>query len=91
DPQAKKERSQRLRALGQAKKRAFAQRFIGREIEILLEGKRDKARQLFSGLSTHYLRVYVEAPETLVNELIPVRVTGLDEDGVLGSMLPRQC
>lgn len=88
DPQVKKERSQRLRALGQAKKRAFAQRFMGREIEILLEGKRDKARQLFSGLSTHYLRVYVEAPETLVNELVPVRVTALDEDGVLGSMLP---
>jgi len=88
DPQAKKERSQRLRALGQAKKRAFAQRFIGREIEILLEGKRDKARQVFSGLSTHYLRVYVEAPEALVNELVWVRVTALDEDGVLGSMLP---
>lgn len=89
-PQAKKERSQRLRAIGQAKKRGFAQRFMGRELEILLEGKRDKARQLFSGLSTHYLRVYVEAPEALVNELVPVRVTALDDDGVLGSMLPVQ-
>ncbi len=85
-PEAKKERSQRLRELGQVKKRAFAQRFVGREVEILLEGKRDRARQLLSGLSTNYIRVYVDAPEALVNELLPVRVVTVGTDEVLGEL-----
>jgi threonylcarbamoyladenosine tRNA methylthiotransferase MtaB len=86
DPVTKKARSQRLRALGQAKKHAFARRFVGRELEILLEGKRDQARQRLSGLSTHYLRVHVEAPDALVNQLVPVRIEGVDEDGALGTL-----
>jgi threonylcarbamoyladenosine tRNA methylthiotransferase MtaB len=83
-PQAKKERSQRLRALGQAKKRAFAERFLGRSLDVLLEGKRDKSHRLLSGLTENYLRVYVDAPEALVNQLIPVRLVTVDDDAVLG-------
>lgn len=86
-PAAKKERSHRLRALSQAKKQAFAQQFVGRALEILLESKRDKARHLLSGLSTNYLRVYVDAPEALVNELVPVQVVAVGEDEVLGEMI----
>jgi threonylcarbamoyladenosine tRNA methylthiotransferase MtaB len=83
-PAAKKERSQRLRELGQAKKRAFAARFIGRELAILLEGKRDNARQLLSGLTQNYLRVHVDAPEAFVNRIVPVRLTAMAGDEVLG-------
>jgi threonylcarbamoyladenosine tRNA methylthiotransferase MtaB len=83
-PAAKKERSQRLRALGQAKKQAFAERFIGRELNILLEGKRDKERRLLSGLTGNYLRVFVDAPEVLVNQLLPVRMVAVAGDDVLG-------
>jgi threonylcarbamoyladenosine tRNA methylthiotransferase MtaB len=83
-PAAKKERSQRLRELGQAKKRAFATRFIGRELTILLEGKRDNARQLLSGLTQNYLRVHVDAPEAFVNRIVPVRLMTMAGDEVLG-------
>jgi threonylcarbamoyladenosine tRNA methylthiotransferase MtaB len=83
-PAAKKERSQRLRALGQMKKKAFAKRFLGREMAILLEGKRDQMRHLLSGLTENYLRVRVEAPEAMVNQLIPVRLLALAGDEVLG-------
>jgi threonylcarbamoyladenosine tRNA methylthiotransferase MtaB len=83
-PAAKKERSQRLRELGQTKKNAFAERFIGRELPILLEGKRDKARQRLSGLTETYIRVHVDAPETLANRLIPVYLLALAGDDVLG-------
>jgi threonylcarbamoyladenosine tRNA methylthiotransferase MtaB len=84
-PEIKRERSQRLRALASAKKRAFAERFLGRTLDILLEGKRDRQRQRLSGLTEHYLRVYVEAPEALVNQLLPVRLEALDGDDVLGT------
>jgi threonylcarbamoyladenosine tRNA methylthiotransferase MtaB len=83
-PAAIKERSRRLRELAQAKKRAFAERFIGQELIILLEGKRDKARHLLSGLTEHYIRVHVDAPEASVNQLVPVRLVALAEDEVLG-------
>jgi len=83
-PAAKKARSQRLRALGQAKKKAFARRFIGRQLAILLEGKRSKTRQILSGLTENYLRVHVDAPEAFVNQLVPVRLVGLTGDEVLG-------
>jgi threonylcarbamoyladenosine tRNA methylthiotransferase MtaB len=85
-PAAKKERSQHLRALGRAKKNAFAARFLGRDVSILLEGKRDQARQLLSGLTEHYVRVYVEAPEALVNQLVPVRPVAIAGDEVLGEL-----
>jgi threonylcarbamoyladenosine tRNA methylthiotransferase MtaB len=70
--------------LGQAKKRAFAERFIGRELNILLEGKRDKERRLLSGLTGNYIRVFVDAPEALVSQLLPVRMVAVAGDDVLG-------
>jgi threonylcarbamoyladenosine tRNA methylthiotransferase MtaB len=83
-PTATKERSRRLRELAQAKKKAFAERFIGQELTILLEGKRDQARQFLSGLTEHYIRVHVDAPEAFINQLVPVRLVALAEDEVLG-------
>ena len=83
-PAAKKARSQRLRALGQAKKAAFATRFLGRELAILLEGKRGNTRQSLSGLTENYMRVHVEAPEAYVNQLIPVRLAAIAGGEVLG-------
>jgi threonylcarbamoyladenosine tRNA methylthiotransferase MtaB len=83
-PAAKKARSQGLRSLGQAKKRAFAERFLGRELAILLEGKRDKTRGLLSGLTENYIRVHVDAPELLVNRLVPVRLLTAAGDEVRG-------
>ena len=86
-PAMTKERSRRLRELAQAKKRAFAERFLGQERAILLEGKRDKTRQFLSGLTEHYIRVHVDAPEASVNQLVPVRLVALAEDEVLGEWI----
>jgi threonylcarbamoyladenosine tRNA methylthiotransferase MtaB len=87
DAAATKERSQRLRRLGQVKKRAFAARFLGREVDILLEGKRDKVRHLLSGLTGNYLRVLIDAPEAYVNRLVRARLVTLTEDEVVGSWM----
>jgi threonylcarbamoyladenosine tRNA methylthiotransferase MtaB len=83
-PAAIKARSRRLRELGQTKKNTFARRFLGREMTILLEGKRDKGRPSLSGLTQNYIRVHVEAPEVCVNQLVPVRLVAVAEDEVLG-------
>jgi threonylcarbamoyladenosine tRNA methylthiotransferase MtaB len=86
-PAAKKERSRRLRELGQVKKKAFARRFLGCELVILLEGKRDTTRHFLSGLTESYIRVHVDAPEACVNQLVPVRLVAIAEDEVLGEWL----
>ena len=86
-PTATKERSRCLRELAEAKKKAFAERFLGQEMVILLEGKRDKTRQFLSGLTEHYIRVHVDAPEASVNQLVPVRLMALAEDEVLGEWI----
>jgi threonylcarbamoyladenosine tRNA methylthiotransferase MtaB len=87
DPAAKKERSRRLRELAQVKKKAFARRFLGRELVILLEGKRDPTRHFLSGLTENYIRVHVDAPEACVNQLGPVRLVAMADDEVLGEWL----
>ena len=89
-PAVTKERSRRLRELAQAKKKAFAERFLGQERVILLEGKRDKTRHFLSGLTEHYIRVHVDAPEASVNQLVPVRLVALTEDEVLGEWIGRE-
>jgi threonylcarbamoyladenosine tRNA methylthiotransferase MtaB len=83
-PAATKERSRRLRELGRAKKIAFATRFMGRELAVLLEGGRNNTRQVLSGLTENYIRVQVEAPVALVNQLTPIRLVGVTGDVVLG-------
>jgi threonylcarbamoyladenosine tRNA methylthiotransferase MtaB len=86
-PTAKKERSRRLRELSLTKKKAFATRFFGRELTILLEGKRDNTRHFLSGLTENYVRVHVDAPEVYVNQLVPVRVVAMLEDEALGELI----
>ena len=86
-PAAKKERSRRLRELGLTKKRAFASRFFGREVIILMEGKRDNTRHFLSGLTENYVRVHVDAPEVYVNQLVPIRVVAMVEDEALGELI----
>ena len=86
-PAMTKERSRRLREVAQTKKKGFAARFLGQERAILLESKRDKTRQFLSGLTEHYIRVHVDAPEASVNQLVPVRLVALAEDEVLGEWI----
>jgi threonylcarbamoyladenosine tRNA methylthiotransferase MtaB len=87
-PKAIQERSALLRHLGQQKKSAFAQRFLGQTLAILLEGKRDKETTLLTGLSANYIRVQVAAPESWINEIVPVRILHADGERVQGLLVP---
>jgi threonylcarbamoyladenosine tRNA methylthiotransferase MtaB len=84
DPQTKKRRCEALRALGRRKKAAFQGRFLGRELEVLVEGKRDKRTRRLKGYSRNYIPVLIEGKDDLVNREIKVLVTGLEDGRVLG-------
>jgi threonylcarbamoyladenosine tRNA methylthiotransferase MtaB len=55
----KKRRAERLRAIGTAKRQAFAERFIGTPLQVLVEGRTDKNTGFPVGFSDNYIPVAV--------------------------------
>jgi threonylcarbamoyladenosine tRNA methylthiotransferase MtaB len=84
DPRTKKRRCESLRALGRRKKAAFQGRFLGRELEVLVEQRRDKLTGRLKGYSRNYIPVLIEGEDDLVNREIRVSVTDLEDGRVLG-------
>ena len=84
DPRTKKRRCESLRALGRRKKAAFQGRFLGGELEVLVEQRRDKLTGRLKGYSRNYIPVLIEGEDDLVNREIRVSVTDLEDGRVLG-------
>jgi threonylcarbamoyladenosine tRNA methylthiotransferase MtaB len=76
----KKARAERLRLLGAEKLAAFAARFVGRKMEVVVEGGGKGG--LLKGLTHNYLEVRFEGGPELVGRSVMVRVVG-----VAGSLL----
>lgn len=70
-----KRRAEELRALGERKKREFAARFIGRDLQVLAQGDGR------SGLARNYLLVQLEGDAAISGEELLVRITGVNPDG----------
>jgi len=72
------ERSARLRALSDEKRRAFAARFMGREVEVLVE--QPATGEPWEGWSEHYVRVkwLADAPEIRRGMVVRCRIDGRD-------------
>ena len=82
DEATKKQRSQRLLALSDEKTLAFYRRHIGTEAEVLFE--RAERGRAMHGFTRNYIRVELppaQAREEYDNQLIHVRLTGLNHDG----------
>lgn len=79
-PASRQERSERLRMLGQRKRRLFHESMVGSTRTVLVEHK-DAAN---TGLTGEYVRVTVESNEDLVNQIVPVLVTFADDEGCSG-------
>ncbi len=86
DPGEKKRRYQALQRLRQEKQDAFARGFMGREVEVLMEGRRDAKTGLHRGLATFYLPVLVkgEGSSLVKGRYSKVRVTGFERGMLLG-------
>jgi threonylcarbamoyladenosine tRNA methylthiotransferase MtaB len=84
-PQATVERrAAALRALGEDKRRAFAERFVGAEVEVLVESRRDRASGLLAGYSRNYLRVLFPGGDGAMNREMRVRAAERIGDRLLG-------
>lgn len=80
----KKARARRMRELGARKKSDFCLRFVGRNMDLLVEEKIDKATGLQRGFSRNYLPVAVAGESALANRELNVRIDGFRNGWLTG-------
>jgi threonylcarbamoyladenosine tRNA methylthiotransferase MtaB len=79
--EVKRGRVQQMLALAEESAHNFKERFLGRTMTVLWE---QKANGVWSGYTDNYMRVYTKSNEDLANQLIPVKLESIYEDGVWG-------
>jgi threonylcarbamoyladenosine tRNA methylthiotransferase MtaB len=75
------ERSKQLRNLSEKKKRKFYAENIDRHATVLFEN--DVEDGLMQGFTENYVRVIAKYDPVKINELIPIKMTGLNFDGLM--------
>jgi len=86
-PQTIKKRCQYLREMGQTKRVAFYERFVGCIQEVLIEGKRDRATGCLKGFTRNYIPVLVKGEDDLFHRLVEARLTRVEDGKVVGQCL----
>jgi threonylcarbamoyladenosine tRNA methylthiotransferase MtaB len=79
-PEVIKERSQKLHQLSNRKKLQFYNNHIGFETKVLFEG--DKRDGFMHGFSENYIKVKTPFDQNLVNKIVKVKLSEIDEDGI---------
>ena len=88
-PPTIKERTSRLRLLGNKRRERVYLEQIGRTHQILVEGESDKG--LLQGLSANYLRIYFKGKWELINRIIPITLTTLENGRLHGKSHKLPC
>ena len=79
----KEARSREAIAVAEKRNLAYRQSFLGKEMTVLFE---EPEGAYFVGHTTNYLKVYVPERD-LHNRLLPVKITGIYADGLLGEKI----
>jgi threonylcarbamoyladenosine tRNA methylthiotransferase MtaB len=81
-----KERCRRMRQLGGRKRLEFHRGFIGRQVQVLAESRRDPRTGRLKGVSSNYLPVLFEGEDRLMNRMVDVRITKADAGRLQGTL-----
>ena len=84
-PQVIQERSRILRELSGRKKAAFYRQSLGRTMRVLFERREDSG--LYTGFSDNYIKVGVAIEDEVANQLLPVRLCGVERGLALGRLV----
>ena len=80
----RKTRNKRLTQLSERKNQSFALRQLNQSKQVLLESSHDG---VLTGMTENYLKVHIANPsETLLNSIVAVELTGLQNSKVLASI-----
>ena len=83
DGDTMKHRTSRVRAIGDAAKKRFMQAAVGTRADVLVEKVRDRTTGLLKGLTSNYIPVQFEGDDRLMNQLVPVRLESISDNGHL--------
>lgn len=75
----RRRRNEMLRILSEKKKRAFYDRFAGKEKDVLFEAHKDKRK--LTGFTDNYLKVELEYQDNLINTIGKVKLISLNNEG----------
>jgi len=78
-----KARCEKMRRLGNEKKRIFYETFMGKTVEVLIEGKRDKATGLLKGITSNYIPVHVVGEDDFFNTLVQVNIEKIKKNNTV--------
>ncbi len=78
-------RSEMLRNLGLKKKNAFYKQMVGKTLDVLWESE-IKNGMIF-GFTGNYVKVKTEYKQSLVNEILPVKITGVENLVAVGEII----
>lgn len=85
---AKKARSEKLRALGKKKNWEFRKKFVGTDLKVVVEDKKNTNTGLLTGFSDNYIRVEISgAQESHIGKEVRVRVYKVEREVFLGELL----
>lgn len=81
----KEERSKKMISLANTMKNQLTDKYIGRQMDVLLEKEVDAAKGLLEGLTSNYLSVYVNADSGRIGDLVNVKLysMGIGPDGII--------
>ena len=83
-PSVSVERSKEMIALGEELSSIFRQRMIGKHKEVLIEESREGQNNLLAGFTDNYIRVLIDGPDTAINEVLPIKLTAITKEYLLG-------
>jgi threonylcarbamoyladenosine tRNA methylthiotransferase MtaB len=83
-PEVKKDRASRLRELSEEKSQVFRRRFIGQELEVILESSLESSPENWRGFSENYIPVMVRDIKDGGVKLVKCRVEEVEDRIVVG-------
>ena len=78
DSKTIKARCEKMRILGNEKKRNFYKKFTGKKVEILVEAKRDKSTGFLKGITSNYIPVHINGDDHLKNRMVRIRIDSVE-------------
>ena len=83
-PHVSAERSKAMITLGKRLGIEFRKRLLGQTMNVLVEESREGADGHLAGFTENYLRVLIDVPDSVVNRILPVKLTALEGEFIRG-------
>ncbi len=85
-PEIIHKRAELLRKLGQKKRMEFYNRFLNKEVEVLIETKRDPKTGLLKGISRNYIPVLFEGSDDLQRRCLKIKICDIQGKEIFGEI-----